>query len=1001
MAIQRLFTRGLPLALMCLFSVLAGEPDAPIVPPPPAGTASPDAPLPKAEVLPKVDWSAAKQTFDETRGAVILSGSAWVRYSGTKLEADNIVFFRVARQVYAEGNIRLRAGESEIAAQVAFIDISTDSGYLVDAVVRVSAPPEALKGFMKTEEQQRKDDEEKRVRDDMGKSSPSFLRTRDPYGVYLDPVNDPQARTNLVFRAERIIKHSNLRFTAEDAFVTPDDMVHPMYGVQAGEIEFLLREVATDPKNPEKMELKPNKIVARRARINILGLSLFPFPTITYDLVKRNPFFSLDYGNSKRWGPFALTRLGYDLGKGEDKIFDPTHVYLDLDERFKRGPAAGFELNWETGRRPPPCEGEKLKFERGHGHIRVYSIYEVQTGRKDDIERARRNLERRVQPKFDGFHRRVFDANLLFIKRRKLQNAGPPSFTLDTHRDEVRGNIDFAHHQPLKRFAGIDNLLLDLKFREQTDRDFNVEYFPANYKRESQPEALVSLRKPGDNYSVELLYRGNPQDFDGSPPRSPVDYGTFSGYEPALTYSLTPTHLRWGFYLDGELQAARLTRQFDRDIYDQSGFDANRLYGKVDLSRPIRWGPINFVPHVGTQQAAYDNSINGDSIVQGAMTYGIDISSRIYGTFADFDNDALGVKGLRHIIEPRFSYNAVGHTNESAFKVLDFDEVDDLQSLDKTTFALDQVFQTRRPGKEGEGTRTVDIAGLEMAIDSFPHGGDRRRILGGDAFDIYRADAFFRVLDVARIHAGIGYNFADGDVEQARAGFSIDPHTRWKLHFEERFAYTDRSRRITGSDQTRVRLDYKLSERWGLSVERIMERRQSQLQRRGKQIERVAITRHYGSLDATFTYSYDRTISDSSVYFSLRPAITYRNLVVPTQDLLVASGEVNGDEDTPEEKNYNPFELMKRKNRPGNKAGKKNAPEPLPPLLPRDQDTPTPRQPSAPAPADKRADQFKEPGESKSAGVFKDPRSAPSAAKKSRLDADDWTTPPATPASTR
>ena len=41
---------------------------------------------------------------------------------------------------------KLRAGESELAAEAAYIDITNSTGYLVDAVVRVSAPPDAMGG---------------------------------------------------------------------------------------------------------------------------------------------------------------------------------------------------------------------------------------------------------------------------------------------------------------------------------------------------------------------------------------------------------------------------------------------------------------------------------------------------------------------------------------------------------------------------------------------------------------------------------------------------------------------------------------------------------------------------------------------------------------------------------------------------------------------------------------------------------------------------------------
>jgi len=144
---------------------------------------------------------------------------------------------------------------------------------------------------------------------------------------------------------------------------------------------------------------------------------------------------------------------------------------------------------------------------------------------------------------------------------------------------------------------------------------------------------------------MEVLYRGNPQNFDGAPARSPLDYGTFTSYEPAATYSLVTTPLKYGIFLDTEMQAARLKRDFEKDIWDQSSFEADRAYAKIDFSRPIKLGVMNFVPHLGGQQAYYDTTAAGGSAPQGALTYGLDATTRVYGLFPDLENDALGLKG--------------------------------------------------------------------------------------------------------------------------------------------------------------------------------------------------------------------------------------------------------------------------------------------------------------------------------------------------------------------
>ena len=989
--------------LRCAHS-LAG--DAPPLPPPapePAPGVQRTPSVKKPEDIQGMNFDAVHMALDPEKNALVLSGSAVVSYQGVKLEGDNIVLFRETKEIYAEGNLRLRIGESEISAEAAYIDSINDTGYLVDAVVRVSASEKERKKFggMKSKQPERDTPEpaEKVTPAPAGtdKERPaSFLRSRDPYGIYLDVADDPQARTNLIMKASRVVIHSREHLSGEHAFITNDDMVHPMYGVAAGELDYYMKDVP-DPKNPGQTKLEPSQIVAHGATIEIYGVRLFPFPTVTYDFQNKNAFIQEHFGHSSLFGYFSLSRVGYGLGGDDTKLFDPQHIYFDFDERSARGPAAGFEMDWETGRRPVE-DASNEDFARGMGHIRLYASDEIQTSVYDDILRARRELERRIEPKIDGFPFRSFDANLLFMKRRQLENAGPPDLDLITYRGNVRGMASLQQHQPLKRFAGIDNLQLDFKYERDSDRDFKQEYFPNNFMNENQPEALLSVRKASDNYSMELLYRGDTQNFDAAPARSAVDYGTFTNYEPALTYSLVTTPLCYGVYMDTELQAAHLKRDFDKAIYNQNSFESDRAYGIIDLSRPIKWGAVNFVPHVGGQQQVYDQFAgNSNGGPQGALTYGLDATSRFYGLFPDLENDALDVKGMRHIVETRVSYAGISDTETRATKLLDFDQIDNLTRQDKIEFAIGQVAQTHRTDSNGV-TRTYNFAGLDMALDYFPNRRDENRLLDGYATDLFKLDEFFRVHDVLKITASQGFQLGTSQLQESNYGLEIDPHTRWKLRFEERFNYSNSNRAIVGSDQFRVTFGYRLSERWAMDLEEVEERRRALTVNHGKQIERLTLTRTYGALNAKFSYSKNVNTGNNSYYFTIQPTAVYRNVIVPSQDLLVPSAEVTGDGEAPEERNFDPFDLLKQRNKNKKKdnlgPGKSNENAPVPPPPPSDNDVPTP-----PPPDQKRASGPASHGVPSAAsaappaGSFSDP-----GAERSRVDGDDWT---ATPASTR
>ena len=955
-----------------------------------------------SDMMSGLDWSATKQSFLDEKGAVVLSGSAYVRYQGIKLEADNIVFYRETREMYAEGNCRMRIGETEMAGSAAYIDVDSDSGYLVDAVIKVTAGASALgsstsnKAFGLKENPALLVDKSPNRHTVMPGEDATFKK-KDPYGTYIDAQSDPQARVGFVLKADKLIRHSKLHYTTENAFITNDEMAHPIYGVKAATMDFYMHEVP-DIQNPGKTTLAAEKVVAEKGRLQLFGYDLLPMPTVTYDMANKREYFSVHQGKSGRWGNYILTRFGYDMGPAKGEIqtrpFQFTHVYVDLDERTRRGPAAGFELAWQTrGYQIPGAGMDKLYYEYGSGYVRAYGDDEIQIKTVDDINRAQRDLERRVQPKIDGFQRIQFDPNLLFLARRKTDNAGPPSFALQTHDGDVRGLGELQEHIPIKRFAGIDNIQLDFVYGHESDRDFNLEYFPLNYNRQSQSQALASARKASDDYSLEFLFRTNPENFDSSPPRSPFDYGTFTGYEPSLTYSTLPKDIGWGVYMSSEEQAARMRRYFERDIYNQANFDSGRLYGKVDFARPTKaFCFLNVTPHVGAQGMLYDNSregdpggfvgrdgIKGNAISQGALTYGLDLDTRIYGTFCDFKNDALGIEGMRHIIEPRISFRGVSNTVNDPVKILDFDEVDDLMRQNLITFSFDQTFQTKIPVANGE-TRTISVGGFDTALDVYPSNTDEQRLLGGNTFGMLRLESFLRVLDVVRLDAGVGFNPQNFTAETAQYKITIDPHDRWRMEFSERFNYSDLSRAITGSDQYHLRAEYELSDRWGVSYEEILEKKKSLNLIKGRNVQYIGLTRHFGPFDASINYSVDKNLNDNGFYGALRPTVVSRNLILPENDPLVNPVTLGGEFEEPETRNFDPFQIM-RQQRMNRKAKTKGTGGP---------DVPGPPESTSmiPGKGDSIAD---------TVDLNKVPAAKP--VKKVAVDADEWTLPASQPTS--
>ncbi len=99
------------------------------------------------------------------------------------------------------------------------------------------------------------------------------------------------------------------------------------------------------------------------------------------------------------------------------------------------------------------------------------------------------------------------------------------------------------------------------------------------------------------------------------------------------------------------------------------------------------------------------------------------------------------------------------------------------------------------------------------------------------------------------------------------------------MRFGERFNYSDNAHAITGSDQYHLQFDYELSDRWGISYEQIVEKKQSLNLIKGRQKQVIGLTRHYGPFDASIVYSIDRNLNDHGFYGAVHPTIVSRNLI--------------------------------------------------------------------------------------------------------------------------
>jgi hypothetical protein len=198
--------------------------------------------------------------------------------------------------------------------------------------------------------------------------------------------------------------------------------------------------------------------------------------------------------------------------------------------------------------------------------------------------------------------------------------------------------------------------------------------------------------------------------------------------------------------------------------------------------------------------------------------------------------------------------------------------------------------------------------------------------------------------------------------------------------FQERFAYSDYYRAISGSDQYRFRIEYELSDRWAMAYDTTQEKKATIFQVAGTQEEMIELTRKFGPFNVTVGYQENVNLNEHGFYGSVRPYIMARNLIVPKNDPLVNPAQVTGETEEPEERNYDPFMIYRKQKMEQKKF-----------LKQKQTDVP------APPPATSQ-NGLRDANAAETVDLKAVPPAAP---KKKPVDADDWALPSSVPASAR
>ena len=369
-----------------------------------------------------------------------------------------------------------------------------------------------------------------------------------------------------------------------------------------------------------------DRVIFQNVTLYIKSVPVFWWPYL-YQSLDDSFSYMVSPAYLSSWGPSILSRVSMP-------ITDDIKTQIRLDYRARRGLAIGFEPDMRYGK-------EKKSWAR----MRTYFL-------RDENPDINRTSEMRTGVPHGRY-------------RVSLQNR--TDFTEDIH-----GTVDLT---------------------KLSDQYLLQDFYPGEFQINPQPDNVIAVTKSRPAYTLTAIGRFQLNNFFETTERLP---------EVVLDVARTPLFGGPIFY-EGETGIANLHRSFASG----SGFQD---YGTLRLDSfhqflypNTYFGWLSVVPRVGFRGTYYNETRDlgktilapnpnpfipdfllpdptlamplqeGGSTVRGVMNAGVEASFKLSRVWEDAQSRALGLDGLRHVIQPFTNFSWVSSSNSNPASILQFD----------------------------------------------------------------------------------------------------------------------------------------------------------------------------------------------------------------------------------------------------------------------------------------------------------------------------------------
>lgn len=627
------------------------------------------------------------------------------------------------------------------------------------------------------------------------------------------------------------------RVDGEGAFFTTHDLKNPNYRVKA-----------------KKMTIYPDdRIVMKNVTVYAGKTPVFWFPYVSQPL-DDEVGYTFSPGYTDNWGAFLLNQYGVIHG-------DHTLAKYHLDLRSARGIAGGVDLI-----------SLQHKDNENIGRLNLYYANDIDPLRSQSNEERTDVDENRYRI---NFHHRIYitgPAERTWHLDFDINKMSDEFFLEDFFMEEFRENrepdnqVSLIRHDPrytatlmakfqLNDFYRTDTRLPELSFDFTRQPIFNTGFYYQGSTswglleeklgsveraegEELRDQAEASL-KAFDQLEADEL-KGKKGDID-TPTIDPLAGLSQSGIRRTL--GLDPDA---EFGRDEVEQALTILQAQLQD----TSFQRFHTYHEVLYPKTL-FGWLTVVPRIGGGITTYSSVEGGpedfNSAERPLFHAGLDASFKVTKTWDDIKNPALGLDGLKHVVQPFINYSylnadqieelpgidrMVPTTRPRPLDVPLWTAVDDLRSWNIARVGVRNILQTRRDYSSYQDWRfrtadesnvqTYSWAGLSTYIDFYFEDYFQDPTLERSIGNLYN-ELFWRPVPWLTFWADTQLPVAgdEANFTEANYGVTYKPTRSVSLSLGHQFISDHPF--FTDSSLVYSRIYARLNENWGVSANHVYE----------------------------------------------------------------------------------------------------------------------------------------------------------------------------------